>query len=288
MPIARLGLAVYGLNPMRIIRTEKTFPDSKWTKYLSLNARLRAVHCEVESVAQELIDRHGLRETAAQKMAEAVVAAILNSSLHDDGEDINLKLVDSRSRLSVVVDARPEGAVRGLINFAPDSADLKDSLAVIYSQNREGQTPYLGVTETVSVKIDENLDNYFRQSVQIPTNTGIQVEVSGSKVKLARGMLVQIIGGASPEDVQAVLGSDREAIRKLATRFDENFGENLVGVGFRKIEERELSTFCTCSQEKLEDALKMSAPGENEPETLEADCDFCRKRYIIETAKIWP
>ncbi len=272
---------------MRTVRIEKKFPDSKWVKFLSNHARLRAVHADMGSLAQELVDRHGVMGVAAQKLAETVVAAVLNSSLHDDGEDINVRLEDARARLRAVVDARPEGAVRGLVSFLPDTAAAKNSFAVLYTQTREGQAPYLGITEGQSERIDENLDSYFRESAQIATTTGIVVEVQGSRVSKASGMLVQVIGGASPADVEAVLNADKSKLRALAAELDESFGERLLGVGFRKIEERELATFCTCSLEKLEDAMKMSEPGENEPATLEAVCDFCRKHYVIETAKIW-
>jgi redox-regulated HSP33 family molecular chaperone len=146
----------------------------------------------------------------------------------------------------------------------------------------------LGLTETRSENIDENLDNYFRQSAQIATSTGIVIEMEGHRVVHACGMLVQIIGGASNADVETVLAADKNKLRSLAVKFDADFGKNLVGVDFKKIEERELSTFCSCSQEKIEDAMKMSEPGENEPATLEAVCDFCRTRYVLETAKIWP
>jgi redox-regulated HSP33 family molecular chaperone len=273
---------------MRIIRIEKTFPDSKWTKYLSAGAGIRAVHTEATSVAQELVDRHGVVGEAAQKLAEGVVAAVLNASLHDESEDINVRYEDSRTRLQAVIDARPEGAVRGVVMFKPDTAEAKDSFAVLFTQNRDGQAPYLGITGGHARKIDEHLDEYFRQSAQIATSSGIFVDVQGKRVVRAVGLLLQVIGGASIEDSEAVLNLERLKLRDLAVSFRADFGPSLIGSEFRAIEERELSTFCTCSLEKLENAVKMSGPSpEGEPETLEAVCEFCRTTYVIDTAKLW-
>ncbi len=274
---------------MRIIQIEKTFPDSKWTKYLSATAGIRAVHSDATSVAQELVDRHGLVGEAAKKLAEGVVAAVLNSSLHDEGEDINVRYEDARTRLQAIVDARPEGAVRGMVTFKSDTAEAKNSFAVLYTQNREGQSPYLGITGGRAETIDEHLDEYFRQSAQIATSCGVVVDVKGKQVTRAVGMLLQVIGGASSNDAEAVLHVDRQRLRDLSASFTADFGPSLIGSEFRQIEERELATFCSCSLEKVENALKMSGPSpEGEPTTLEAICDFCRKIYLIDTAKLWP
>ncbi|HMN68894.1 MAG TPA: Hsp33 family molecular chaperone HslO [Bdellovibrionales bacterium] len=274
---------------MRTIRIEKRFPDSKWTKYLAAHGNLRAVHTEATSLAQELVNRHGLVGIAAERVTECVVAAILNSSLHDDGEDINVRLEDASHRLRAIVDARPEGAVRGLVTFLSAETMARDSFAVLYTQTRENQQPYLGITERDTDVIDEALDNYFRQSAQIATTSGIVVEVRGNKVERACGMLVQVIGGASSADTEAVNRAGKDKLRALAKDFDLGFGKDLVGVDFRRIEDRELATFCSCSREKIEGALKMSDPGDEKIEkTLEVTCDFCRKQYLIDTAKIWP
>lgn len=82
---------------------------------------------------------------------------------------------------------------------------------------------------------------------------------------------------------------NKQKLRDLAVSFRADFGPSLIGSDFRQIEERELATFCSCSLEKVENALKMSEPSpDGEPATFEAICDFCRKTYGIDTAKIWP
>lgn len=274
---------------MREFREEKKCPGSKWTKYLSEPGHIRVTCVHALLLTQELARQHSLDSISARELGEAALGALLVSSLHDDGEDINVKIETVRGRS--IIDARPEGVVRGFyVPKAEDKAKATGALAVLYTRQSQGKVPYQGVVELKSERIDENLDHYFSKSEQIPTSVAILVETAGERIVRASGVLVQIIGGASLLEIADVLSLDKEKLRAIAKQIADgedplkSLNRLFSGRHFKITDERDLCLFCNCTQEKVERALKMT--GERTEKATKVVCDFCRREYIVDLTKL--
>src|SRR6187399_3464474 len=88
---------------------------SKWTKYISNENNLRAVVIEATTLIQELVDRHQLSDIAGVGIGEAAIGLLLIASAQKDGNRLNLSIRGDGLIKRAIIDAYPEGHVRGYI-----------------------------------------------------------------------------------------------------------------------------------------------------------------------------
>ena len=86
---------------------------SRWTKWITDPGNIRVVALEGTHLMHELIMQQGLRGPAEQGYAEAVLGSLLVASAHKSNESINMNAQGSGVYRQALVDASPEGRVRG-------------------------------------------------------------------------------------------------------------------------------------------------------------------------------
>jgi molecular chaperone Hsp33 len=116
-------------------------------------------------------------------------------------------------------------------------------------------------------------------------------------VASAQGALIQALGGANSDELEAIRRLDVTQLQALAlkandfTAFAGEASRLVGGLNFEPVESAPLIAFCTCSQERIERALLLTG---REP-TLEAladdevmtiTCDFCRKEYKLAAERV--
>lgn len=280
-----------------------------WSKWLTQPGNIRVVAIEATELARELSAQQTLKGSTQIGFSEAVIGSLLIASAHKSNESINLNAQGSGIYRQVVVDASPEGQVRGFLreqkdvskhSFGPDGRNGPwgtGILAILYTKNFEGKYPYTGMVPITTGYLDDAINEYYRDSEQLPSKVGLAVDFSAAGIVSARGVLVQTLGGASSEEILAVQSLDVLALRKLAQKCDHPSGlkdeiEKVMGArGFQEIETVELKSFCNCSQERIERALVLSGR-EAIMDALEGDpflsvtCDFCRKEYRVSAERV--
>jgi len=276
--------------------------SSQWLKCISLQDNIRGVAIQSTQLIQEMATRHQLRGDGARGLGEAVVGALMLSSFCKKGQKINLNIQGQGLYQQGLVDAHPDGTVRGYViereivfqdtNFGPWGSGL---LSVLRTQEEEGSKPYIGTTPLVTGHLAKDLSFYWLQSEQIPTAIGISVTLDpqdSERVLSAGGFLVQALPGATEKVVQTieqhifeiaaldkVLAQDGDPLHLLAQIFQNN--------SFSVIEEMPLSFQCNCSWERVERALRLV--GEAEIKAMQVQvplavvhCDFCAKDYHLD------
>lgn len=278
--------------------------SSQWRKWLTQPGLIRVVTLDATDVVHALIVQQGLRGRAQVGYAEAVAGALLIASSHKSNESINLNARGSGAYRQAMIDASPEGRVRGfLVEPEGDPPDPKTGswgrgvLSVLYTQNQEGKTPYRGMVAIETGFLDDAINQYYRDSAQLVSLAGLSVEFDGERVIFARGALVQALGGATAEELERIHAMSVEDLRFLASLADnqevtqQEISRLLGGADLALVETQKLTSFCSCSQERIERALMLTG----ERDVLEAlgddpamtiTCDFCRTEYRLSADRV--
>lgn len=260
----------------------------------------RAVFTRVGDTARMSRALHGLYPTAAHLFAEGLAAGLLVAALQKGRARVNLQIECDGPARGLLVDASPEGEVRGwarapAVHFPGDPrrgarAALGGSgfLSVIRDLG-EGQL-YQGAVALGAMEIAGDLRRYFAESEQLDTALDIRVAAgTGEPLADAAGLLVQKLPDGDPAAVEAVRRRLSEGA--LASALDRGASaqealRDAAGEGFELLADQEVAYVCTCSQARARAAV--SALGrESLLEILAGErqalvsCEFCRERYAF-------
>ena len=147
--------------------------------------------------------------------------------------------------------------------------------------------------QLVSGEIAEDITNYYAVSEQIPTvcALGVLVDPNTNGVLLAGGLLIQVLPGALPQDIEK-LEANIATLEPVTTMLakgmtvEQMVDTALTGFEVEKLEEIPVHYACTCSREKYYNALATLEP--DEIDTLpavdgkvEAVCPYCCRKYYF-------
>jgi molecular chaperone Hsp33 len=273
-----------------------------WQKCISKTGTLRGVAIRCTDLARDLCATHGLLGEHARAFGESLVAGFLLSSYCKAGERMNLNIKGDGWAKQALVDAYPDGTIRGYLvpNEAPvePNEDLtgegpwgRGTLSVLRKRDLpEGNEPYIGTVPLVTGHLAKDLTFYWSQSEQVPSAVGIAVNLDDEGIiASAGGFLVQAMPGATDEEIREIetqvvsmpnlakeISADREPIHLLSTIFQN--------MAFMLLEKKDLRADCSCSEARMRKALTLVGVDElqamiDEVGEAVVKCDFCEKEY---------
>jgi molecular chaperone Hsp33 len=219
------------------------------------------------------------------------------------GERVNLNIQGSGRIKQALVDAHPDGTVRGYV-FAREKFELpvdpdfgpwgEGLLSVLRTKGTENEMPYIGTVSLVTGHLAKDLTFYWHQSEQIPSAVGLAVRMDGDKVVAAGGFLVQVLPGAAPEEVRAVEQHIHQ-IHSLAESVGDHqeptylLSQIFQSTAFILVEEKPLEFKCSCSWDRVNRALALTGVEElrailKEQGSASVTCDFCTTQYNLDGA----
>ncbi len=152
--------------------------------------------------------------------------------------------------------------------------------------------PYVGSIPLESGEIAEDITGYYAYSEQIPTVCSLGVLVNPDlTIKKAGGFLLQLLPGATEEEIQMI----EENLRNFPsiTKFldDNNTEEDIINAVLKGFEPQildvvEVGYKCDCSKQKVEKALisiglKDLTELRDEEDSIELGCQYCDEKYIF-------
>ena len=279
-----------------------TSPQDQWIKIIATTGNIRGVAIQAGTLVQSLCELHQVNGNAAQGFGEAIMGALLISSYCKSGERVNLNIQGSGYIRQALVDAYPDGSVRGYVSARTEEPDLSTAegepigpwgagmLSVL--RTKEGQAqPYIGTVPLVTGHLAKDLTFYWAQSEQVPSAVGLAVNFENGKVVNAGGFLIQALPGASPVEVAAIERHIND-LESLASQIAKNADPLLLlshifqSMAFVIIEKKALSFKCQCSWERVQRALALVGVSElqamlKEDNKAVVRCDFCTKEYEV-------
>src|SRR5690348_6505749 len=88
---------------------------SRWVKCISTEGNIRGVAIQATDLVRQMATQHGLVGRGAQGLGEAVIGALLVASYCKSEQKVNLNIQGSGYFSQALVDAYPNGTVRGYV-----------------------------------------------------------------------------------------------------------------------------------------------------------------------------
>jgi molecular chaperone Hsp33 len=273
-------------------------PSNRWVKCLSSHGNIRGVAIQAHDLVASMARLHGVRGTPAVCLGEAVIGALLIASNSKGEERVNLNIQATGPVRQALVDAYPDGRVRGYVLTSelaplPKHGTWGDGLlSVLRTKTDRTNQPYIGTVPLVTGSLAKDLTFYWLQSEQIPSAVGLSVTTNeAGEITGAGGFLVQAMPGATAEEISLIenqihsmqslaaeLQDDADPVKLLSTIFQNST--------FMLLEKRELAFECQCSWERVSRALALVGADElqsmlTEDGSASIRCDFCNQDYLV-------
>lgn len=258
------------------------------------------------ATARDMVERarqiHGLSPTASAALGRTLCAAsMLGELMKEDDASLTIRINGGGPIGSIIAVSDSDGCTRGYVTNPeadlPTRADGKldvgglvgrDGMLTL-SRDLGLKEPYIGSVELVTGEIAEDLAQYMVESEQIPAAVGLGVLVDTDKsIKAAGGFIVQLMPGA-PEELITKLEDNIFMMDQLTTVLDEDgidavIGQVLLGLDPQEAERRPVEYRCSCSRERVAQALRSCGEAElremaAEGRDVEVSCQFCDKVY---------
>jgi molecular chaperone Hsp33 len=275
---------------------------------LSADGTVRGLAAVTTSLVDEARVRHGTLPTATAALGRALTAALLLGGLLKTDERVSLQFSGDGPLGGILVDATPEGAVRGFVtrpqtHLPPRRGKLDVGgalggglLCVMRVPVGEGP-PYRSVVPLVSGEIGQDVASYLVHSEQTPSVVAIGVFVHpDGRVGAAGGYLLQAMPGAEPttldrlEENVGTAAAPSELVRGGLGASDI-LTHLLAGFDTHVLEERDVKFECRCNRARVESAILAMGRAEMldaiaHERRAEVICEFCAERYVLEEPEL--
>lgn len=253
---------------------------------------------ETVALAQE---KHNTLSSSTVALGRTLIANKILAANQKGDSKITVKVIGDSSFGHIISVADTKGHVKGYIQNT--GVDIKKTatgevLVGPFMGNGHFVTiidygtgnPYTSTTPLITGEIGEDFAYYLTESEQTPSAIGLNVLLDeNDKVKVAGGFMVQVLPGASEEEIARYEKRLQEmpAISQLLT--SENHVDALLEAiygdePYKRLSEEPLSFQCDCSRERFEAAL-MTLPKADLQAMIDEDkgaeivCQFCGTKY---------
>jgi len=262
-----------------------------------------AMACVTTNLVNDARMLHGTFPTATAALGRALTAGQLMGALLDTDQRVALKFEGDGPLGRIIVEAQSNGTVRGYVKEPKvDLPPKNGKIDVSGALGREGyltvtkdlqlKKPYTGVVRFYTGEIASDLAFYLAESEQIPSAVGLGVFVeTDSSVSVSGGFLIQSLP-PSDEKVIDALAQRIEGMDSVTSQLRQGGTPETIlkrifaDVEYSLLERRDLSFRCTCSRDRIEQALITLGHDEiikiiEEEDLVDITCQFCTHRYVF-------
>ncbi|MGG6797049.1 UNVERIFIED_CONTAM: Hsp33 family molecular chaperone HslO [Streptococcus canis] len=270
-------------------------------KSISQSGAFRAYVLDSTETVKAAQEKHNTLSSSTVALGRTLIANQLLAANQKGDSKITVKVIGDSSFGHIISVADTKGHVKGYIQNT--GVDIKKTatgevLVGPFMGNGHFVTiidygtgnPYTSTTPLITGEIGEDFAYYLTESEQTPSAVGLNVLLDeNDKVKVAGGFMVQVLPGASEEEIARYEKRLQEmpAISQLLA--SENHVDALLEAiygdePYKRLSEEPLSFQCDCSRERFEAAL-MTLPKADLQAMIDEDkgaeivCQFCGTKY---------
>jgi len=273
-------------------------------KAMSADGTIRAVIATTTNLVQEARIRHNLSYTATAALGRALTGGALTAAVVARRGQVTLKFQGNGPLGKVVVDASPEGTVRGYVehpqvelplnslgNFDVGAAVGKTGYLHVTTDTGYG-VPYTSTCELASGEIGEDLNRYLVTSDQTGSIVIVGTHLTKAGVEAAGGLIIQLLPDHTEETI-CRLENNLTTFGNFTFLMGKGLGLQdmlsriLAGFELRPLTSiTSLRFYCKCSPERFLEALKVLGRSEliemaEEDGQAEGRCHFCNEVYLV-------
>ena len=265
-------------------------------------ANIRGEWVHLDDSWQHLLERADYPPSIRAVLGEALAAIVLLSATVKHKGSLILQIRGDGPVHLLVVQATPEGTVRGLARWS-QVPEEGSSLPEIFGKGHiaitmEAATSserYQGIIALEGENLTQALEQYFAQSEQLPTRLWLT-----ANHKSCAGLLLQRLPGTAdttPEEQAENWHSVSMLLDTLTHEELQGFpAEDLLYRLFHEEEPRlfdpkSIRFYCGCNRDKIEAVLQSMGQEETmaiieEHGVIEVTCEFCNARYELDKVDI--
>jgi molecular chaperone Hsp33 len=223
----------------------------------------------------------------------AAATGLIAQSLKFDGA-ITLQIQGSGALQMLVMQCTSDLELRGMASVeqgvtVDKFADLTDNAHCAITVDN-GDQPYQGIVAIDGESLSASLEHYFDRSVQVPSHIALV-----ASAEFAGGLLLQQVPGVPIEE------DDWNRLHFLSATlttkdFEGDAGLELIGKLFAEDDvrvhaPRVVSFRCRCSNQKVEDVLKMLGEEESrdaldDQGSIEVVCEYCGEKRSFDSVDV--
>ncbi len=262
-------------------------------RLMTMDGAFRLMAAVTTATARGALGAQATGDGLGLRLAELITSAVLVRETTQPARRVQMVWRDRQGR-SLVADALPDGANRGMVNPGDDRAVAEDGdhvLSVNYTlpngELHQGMTAIAAGDDMAT-----SLMRYFKQSEQIIAMVAVGALPGPGGVRVCGGYVVQLLPEATREVIDAMTAhlAQLEPIEQLLEGRGRTAAE-LAAVVFEGFEHAELASSplrfgCTCSEARVMMSI-LTLPDDDVREILEGEplqvrCDACGASYVID------
>lgn len=260
-------------------------------RYLFDNYQVRGELVQLEDSYQQILSAQDYPLPIKRLLGELLTAtSLLTATIKFEGH-ITVQLQGDGPVSLAVINGDNHQQLRGVARWEgelPESANLNDLvgtgyIAITITPN-EGER-YQGIVELSENSLSESLENYFAQSEQLKTRIWLFTDLDATTPRCA-GLLLQALPGGEAEEFSHLeaLTHTIKAEELLNLDAQEVLYRLYHQEAVRVFDPQPVSSQCTCSREKCEQALLQVGEQEaqevlKEQGEIAMNCDYCGANY---------
>lgn len=274
-------------------------------KALALEGRVRLYLVRSTDMVQEAKNRFDLNPTPTAALGRVLsVASIMGAMLKDEKEMLTININGGGPIGNIIVDAYPNGNVRGFVSNPAAEADARadghlnvgaivgNMGTLTVTKDLHMEENWSGTVELQTGEIGDDFAYYFTLSEQTPTAVSVGVKVGTDGSVLSAGALVlQMMPDATDTDI-SICEHVLAGLKPMSTIIEEYDDANLSLLAedlfedAQVLSEQPVEFKCECSREKTEAVLMTINPAElqkiiDEDHGAEVTCNFCGEKYTF-------
>ena len=276
----------------------------KLVRAITKDGSVKAVAAVTKDLTEQVRNIHKTLPVATAALGRTLAAAsMMGNALKEENASLTLQIKGGGPLGTVLAVSDHLGNVRGYVQNPQVNVPLREDgkLDVGRAVGADGtltvikdiglKEPYIGSVGLLGGEIAEDLAAYFVESEQIPTACALGVLVDKDQSVLrAGGYLIQLLPGASEEDIEKVeegvakLGAVTAALMREGMDAETLLRQVLPGFELETLERHPVEYKCYCSRERVVKALVSLGPDElrtliEEQGKAELTCQFCDTVY---------
>ncbi|SRR5690554_92755 len=261
-------------------------------RFLLDNLHIRGAVVRLDESVAQVLQRHPYPEAVQQLLGQSIAAVVLMGATLKIEGSITLQAKGSGPLTLLMAESTHRRTIRAIAQWEGEVNDQQlqkqlgnAQLAITITPNKGAR--YQGIVPLTEDQLAPCIEQYFRQSEQLPT--ALVLFQQGQR---HGGILLQML--PQPGQSHHTETDDwQRAVQFLMTvSSEEFFGLDNPQLLHRLFHEDDLRLFdeepvefwCTCSEERTLEMLKTLGQAElenllEEQGAIEVDCQFCRQQY---------